>query len=88
MGASHQPKFEIGEKGILFVDRDPHLFTHVTAGKQGFLRLEENSRGLGVRDGFGRTIQGIGTGTELLTGEDHKKLDGTLFLKKLRGLIG
>ena len=88
MGASHQPEFRVGDHGVLFVDRDPRLFTHVTAGKQGFLRFQETARGRRVQDGFGRTITGIGGATELVTEPLSGELDGDVFLDHLRALAG
>jgi hypothetical protein len=86
MEASHQPHFELGEQGVIFIDKDPLLFTSVTAGKQGFLKFDTGMK-RSVWDGFGRTVTGLGVNSKFLSNQRSEAMDRTMLLQGLRDLV-
>ncbi len=79
LSVSHQPQFNAGDEGIVFIDDDPRLHTSVVGSQQGFLRFERRgpNRTL-VRDGFGRPISSVSSRNRLIVGRKRRMTADTL----------
>jgi hypothetical protein len=58
--ASHQPKLQLGDEGLFFIDDNPKLWTSLVGSAQGFLRIKRPApTETAVWDGFENAIFAI-----------------------------
>ena len=71
---SHQPRFNQGDKGIVFIDDNPILWTSVSYNQQGFLRFDDRGPDLRlVIDGFNRPVYGLSDDDRFIIEDGHTK---------------
>ena len=79
--ANHQPEMHLGDRGVVFIEDDPNLYTSVLGSQQGFLRFEDT----GAFDGFGRAITGVANRDTLRT-EAGEPMSSEQLLRVIRDL--